>query len=161
MVVAHRLDPPSGCRLTHNFWTWEFACNCIHRTPPPDPAQGFCMGALNMNDPAFFKLVEALQRLRDAHSPIGGITLERGYSCFAHHERIYDELGKPPTLRSPHLFGLGADCWIRDGKLEKSDENRRYLRSLGFTGIGWNMGKRQNKIHLDTMPRLADWDYAA
>lgn len=158
MCVAHRTGDRPSLRLTQNFWTHEFACNCGELDPIPEPAEGYCQGAVCMNDPRFFELVVGLQKLRDKVGP--PITIERGFSCWEYHSDIYERIGKPVVMRSAHLYGLGADVWIHGVHLTKNTTNRDMLRGFGFTGIGWNMGAGANKIHLDVMDRVAEWDYA-
>jgi hypothetical protein len=149
-----------GIQLTENFWSYEGACNCPKLKE--HPSSGYCQGAF-IFVPALWK---GLQKLRDEYGPI---YITRCYSCWAYHEHIYERLnsqrmrdGLHPirvTLDSAHPWGEGAD--IRpENKIAQLEGNREILTSLGFTGIGWNMGADRRGLHLDIRhDKLTEWDY--
>ena len=154
ITVAHRAD--MGLRITRNFFTGEFACNCpkLRKSPP----EGFCNGAVRID--GLMRLVEPLQLLRGHWGPMH---ITSGFRCWAYHEHLYEEMGKRPVIDSAHLRGLGADVYPKDHEIKRDDETRALLVKLGFRGIGWRLGSSGRSIHLDVMERerVTEWEYGS
>jgi len=152
ITIAHHEE--SGVRLTRNFFSGEFACNCpkLGRAP----AEGFCNGALRIDN--LMRLVDTLQRLRWQWGPLH---ISSGFRCWAYHEHLYGE--KRPPINSAHLVGAAADIYPKDYEIKHDDETRSLLIRLGFRGIGWRLGASGRSIHLDVMEReqVTEWEYAS
>lgn len=146
-----------GFRVASNFWLNEFRCRCF-KDAKQKPLDEFCGGAVLLHP----LLVGILQYIRDAK---GAVVIESAYRCPAYHKYIYSQINMrrirggalpmPIPKDSAHLHGQAADVWIH---LAKDDEG--WLKNLGVTGIGYNLGKQQNKTHLDIYHEtFTTWNY--
>lgn len=144
--------------LSPHFNLSEFRCKC-YRRKLLYPGQ-YCHGAVHPN---VVRLLEILEAVR---SWVGRpVVISSGYRCEGYHSHLYKVInnkrrkdGLPMVVRpdgSAHLDGLGVDINVF---FVKSDEG--WLKSLGVTGVGYNIGRTESHTHLDIKhKRFTAWGY--
>ncbi len=129
-------------KLAANFTLGEVACKDDRGDGPSDVV---------IIHPMLMAGAQALRtRVSQEYGSDVSLTVNSAYRTWAHHQKIYEDLGEPVRKGSAHLFGMALDLTCKDLELLRREAEKLNPGGLGFYNTF---------IHFDIVGAHRRWDY--